>query len=446
MAILDQFGRPYEKEIVRERGGRAYAFKEPDQWQASVATGIDPTRLAEILRKNDRGENQDMLTLAMEMPERDLHYFGQLQTRANAIAFVPIELEVAKKHKKSAKARKIAEEATEVFIDNPLFRGLLQDLMDAINVGYQVIQPVWDTTTRPWTFKSFEWIDPRVFQFDVKHHKELRIRDENKENGRPIPPGLYLVHFPRIRAGVRLRASIARLAAVNWFFKTSSVKDWLAFAEVYGMPIRIGKYGPSATEDEIATLSHALINLGHDASAMIPDGMKIEVVDARRPTSGDNVFSGITKYFDEQTSRAVLGQVLASDARATGLGTAIADLHRDVRQDIREADSIAVRGTIDYLLKQWTELNYGVGAPVPKLRIDIDPPEDVQKFTQGVLPWFVQGGLKFQKRWLYRKLQAPLDEGDDGEEMIAAPLAPGTPGAGAPLPGQKSTKKTGAQK
>jgi len=370
------------------------------------------------------------------MEERDPHYFAQIQTRINAIAHVPMRAEA--RDKTSDRERKIADELNEFVIGTSKFRWLIQDLMDAVPKGYSVVQPIWDTSTRPWTFKSFDHADPRNFQYEKTYGRELRLRKEGNPDGVPLPAGVFLVHFPRIRTGARVRGGIARLAAVNWFFKTTSVTDWLAFAEVYGMPIRVGKYGPNATADEIATLAEALVNLGSDASALIPDGMKLDVLDARRPSSGDNVFSGVVRYLDEQTSRVILGQVLASDARATGLGTAIADLHREVRQDIREADALAIRDTIEYLMRTWVAFNYGPGAPVPRLRIDIDPPQDLKKFTDAALPWYVQGGLEVPKAWLYEKLQIP--EPVAGEETLKAPLAPGTPGAGAPIPGVKSTK------
>jgi phage gp29-like protein len=151
------------------------------------------------------------------------------------------------------------------------------------------------------------------------------------------------------------------------------------------------------------------------------------------------VFKGIVSYFDEQTSRAVLGQVLASDARATGLGTAIAELHRDVRQDIRESDGGACRSSVEYLVRLWTQFNKGPNAPRLLVRPDIRAPEDLEKFTKAVLPWFVQGGLKVGKEWLYDKLNVPVPRSD--EEVVEAPLAPGATAPGAPTPGMKSVSK-----
>jgi len=432
--ILDHRGNPIEREKLKERGGQVRSLPEKVDWQRTVAPGIDPSLLAGILRANDSGDNLDMLTLAHEMPERDLNYFSKLQQRSNAVTHVPIRMEP---RDKSANAAKIAEACQENVIDTPQFRWFLSDLMDALGVGYSVVQPIWETNGRPWTFSAFEHFDPRAFQFDTETGKELRVRKKGHQSGLPLPSEL-LVHYPRIRTGVKLRGGLARLAAVNWLFKTCTVTDWLAFAEVYGMPIRLGIYDPNtATEDELATLHTALVNLGHDAAAMIPKSMKIEFVDARRPTSGDNLYKGLADYFDGQLTMAVMGQVLALDARATGLGQAVADLHTAVRQDIREADALALRATVEPLIRMWTELSYGIGAPVPKLVIDIRPPLDIQKFTQGILPWMQHAGLEVPLKWLHDQLQVPIPE--DGEITLKAPLAPGTPGSGAPVPGLKST-------
>jgi phage gp29-like protein len=437
--LLDQFGRPIVKEIIAERGGQARTFKDQPHWQHSVAVGMGPDRLADILRRNDfEGDHVDLLTLGKEMEERDLHYFSQLQSRINAIAHVPMRVEPFDDTDK--RAQKIADEFNELVIqkDDESWSTLIQGLMDAVPMGYSVIQPVWDTSTRPWTFKSFEWVDQRCFHYDPKTRKTLRVRQDDNPEGYPIPAGLFLVHNPRIRCGYKLRGSIARLACVNVFFKTTEVQDWLSFCETYGMPLRIGRYNPQVHgEQEQYTLQQALINLGHDASAMIPEGMKLEVLDARRPTSGDNLYAGVVRYIDEQTSRAVLGQVLAADARATGLGTAVAELHREVRQDIREADAKAIRATVGYLIKVWLYLNYGASAPRLRLVLDIDPPAELETLTKALLPWYVQGGVKIPKKWFYKTFNIP--EPKDGEETLSAPLAPGTPGAG-PVAGVKSAK------
>ena len=61
-----------------------------------------------------------------------------------------------------------------------------------------------------------------------------------------------------------------------YLLKSVAVRDWWAYAELYGIPVRIGKYGQNATDEDIRTLLDALAALAADAGAAIPDSMTIE--------------------------------------------------------------------------------------------------------------------------------------------------------------------------
>ncbi len=52
------------------------------------------------------------------------------------------------------------------------------------------------------------------------------------------------------------------------------------------MPLRLGRYGPGATETDIAELMRAVANLGTDAAAVLPDSMRIEFTEAGNRTGG----------------------------------------------------------------------------------------------------------------------------------------------------------------
>lgn len=438
--ILDQNGRPYTPSVARRRVDATLVDVTKRNWANEVGVGLTPKRLGEILRQADRGNNLDLCALATEMPERDSHLAHLIGIRSFAISTAPVRAETTKKLRKDKLAQKIAEAFQEEVIDKPNFRWMMLDLMDALMVGYSVIQPVWDTTTTPWTFKDFVHIDPRAFQFDVTTLRELRVRDYVTQDGQPLTPGLFLVHYPRIRAGLKLRGGLARLAAITWLFKTSTVADWMAFAEVYGMPLRVGTYDPvSTSEEEKAILFNALVNLGHDAACMIPNSMKISFEDARRPPSGDNLYGGLATYWDESMSKAILGHVISNSTGGAGQGPALAENSREVRQDLREADAHAVSATIWQLARQWVGLNFGPKAPVPAIKIDVEPAVNIADFTAAILPWARELQMKIPLKWLHNKLQVPMPE--DGEETITAPALPGAaPGGGSsasPLDGAK---------
>jgi phage gp29-like protein len=405
------------------------------RWQHTVAAGLTPVRLGEILRRADRGDNLDLLTLGVEAPERDNDLFADLQTRSLSIWGAPLRV---KPVDDTPRGKKIAENAQKLVVNKPNFRWLLQDLMDAVLMSYAAIWPVWDMTTSPWTFKDFQAVDQRQFQFDKETLLELRMRQDGSVDGVPLPLG-FVVHYPRIRSGLKLRGGLIRLCAVNWLFKTSTVSDWMAFAEVFGMPIRLGKYNPETTsEDEQATMREALVNLGHDAACMIPEGMSIEIVDARRPPSGDNLYKGLATYFDTQRQKAILGTAPSLEGSSAGQGASIADQRREVRQDLRDADALACSATCDTILNTWVDFNYGPTAPRLHLEIDTQPAADIVAFTEAILPWVREAGLEVPLSWLLDRLQIP--EARKGEKMLKAPALPGAVGgdhAGAKLDGKK---------
>ena len=57
--------------------------------------------------------------------------------------------------------------------------------------------------------------------------------------------------------------------------KNYDLKDWVSFAEIYGLPLRLGKYAPGASDSDKAALMRALIQIGSDAAGIIPAGMEV---------------------------------------------------------------------------------------------------------------------------------------------------------------------------
>ena len=68
-----------------------------------------------------------------------------------------------------------------------------------------------------------------------------------------------------------------RIVSWMYLFKNYTVKDWVSFCEVYGMPLRIGKYDPGASEADKQELLDAIVRIGSDAAGIIPETTMIRV-------------------------------------------------------------------------------------------------------------------------------------------------------------------------
>lgn len=432
--IVDRFGRPYPEQPPTRPIAEVSAMGTREDVYPPVSRGLIPTRLAGILDSASEGNTEEFLSMAEEMEETDLHYYAVLSTRKLAVVGAHRDLEPADD---SESAKRIAEECTKWVVDRPEFGQAMYDWLDALGKGFAVIQPVWDTSTRPWTYKELRYTDPRWFTFDTENLRTMLLRTDRKPEGEPMPPGRFAVHKPHLKSGLPIRSGFARLAAITFMLKKYTLKDWVAFMEVFGMPTRIGKYNPDSTgSEERSQLLAALRLIGHDAAALVPEGMEIEILDTKRPSGGDSLFGGLADYLDKQLSKGILGQTMTTD---NGSSLAQARVHEDVRRDILAADARQLEATVQaHLIRPWVIYNFGLDAPEPRFRIHIEPPEDLELFTKAALPW-VQAGMRTDAAWVREKLGIPEPpEGAEnvlGETPAAGPPGASPAGAGAP-PGQ----------
>ncbi|WP_064116758.1 DUF935 domain-containing protein [Pseudomonas fluorescens] len=415
--IVDQYGRPIQYDKLTEELATARTTGIRQVWHQSVATGLTPGRLANILQGAAEGSAHDYLTLAEEMEERDLHYASVLGTRKLAVSGLSIRVEAASDDAEDVRR---ADQLKEI-VDSPEFGELQADLTDAMGKGYAVSEIMWDRSGKTWNPSRFEPRDQRFFQFDRDTGRELRLLDEaDPVNGIALAPYKFIVHLPRIRSGLPIRGGLARLAAVGYMCKAWTWKDWMGFADIFGMPMRVGRYGPGASKDDITTLMSAVANLGSDAAAVIPDSMRIDFTQAANVTGAGDFFKGLAEWWDKQVSKAVVGQTMSTD---DGSSQAQATIHNEVRLDLLQADAKAESNTLNrYFVRPWCDLNFAPGRKYPRLIIDVPQPENTKLLVEA-LKELVPLGLEVEQSVIRDKLSIP--EPAKGAKLLGsmAPVA-----------------------
>jgi phage gp29-like protein len=400
ITLYDAYGCPVrKKELVREVATASMTGIRRI-WNETVASGLTPERLASVLMNAANGDHDDYLTLAEEMEERDLHYACELGKRKLAVARLPITVEAATDEKKDVDLA----DAVREMVKKAGFRWMLKDLLDALGKGFAVVEIIWDRGSL-WMPKKYEHRDPHWFRWDRDTLKQLRLLDtENMADGIELAPYKFMIHTPRIKSGLPIRSGFARLSAWAYMCKGYTVKDWLAFAEVFGMPLRMGKYRPGADKADIDILKMAVANLGTDAAAVFPEGMEIELVEATKSGSSD-FFERLAQFLDNQVTKGILGQTATTQGTPGKLGNE--EAQQEVRRDIRDDDAEQLEETIQRdLVMPFVDLNFGPQENYPQIQLRAAEKEDIAALADS-LAKLVPLGLEVEQSVIRDKLGLP---------------------------------------
>ncbi|APE43647.1 hypothetical protein BOO69_09640 [Sulfitobacter alexandrii] len=413
MGLIDINGAPLKPpakaDLVEETGGPTMGGVRQIQ-SGHPADGLTPYRLGALLREAETGDATAYLELAEQMEEKDLHYAAVLGVRKRAIRRLQIVVEAGAEDDGSERAA----ELVRATMNSAAIMDDLVDMLDALGKGYSATEIMWNVTTKPWTISRLEHRDPRWFRFDQVDGRTPLLRDEDGDL--PLPAYRYVFHCARLKSGLPIRSGLARLAAWAYVFKNYTLKDWAVFMEAYGHPLRIGKHGNTATAEERAKLLNAVRRLGVDMAAIMPKSMEVEIVNGN-VTGADKMFEGSARYWDEQLSKAILGQVSTTDAIAGG--HAVGKVHNLVREDIRDADAMQLASTLARdLALPLTVLNFGDAATPPRIRFEAEEERD-PRMTLLAIKTFGPMGLKISEKQV-RDLYG-LREPEEGETILSFP-------------------------
>lgn len=409
MALVDQYGKAIDTGILTEELAAPELTGIRQAWDATVITsGLTPERLVAILQNAAINDAYEYLTLAEEMEERDLHYAAQLGTRKRAVTGLEISVEAATDSREDVR---LADSVRDLLSDDAIADDQA-DMLDALGKGWSVLEILWDRSGREWR-PGFEWRDPRHFLFDRVRGRELRLRTVDDPDGMVLPPYKFVTHIPRLKSGLPIRGGLARLAMIAYMCKAWAWKDWHSFADIFGMPLRVGRYGPGASPDDKAALRRAVNQIAADAAALIPESMKIEFITATAGSGGTDLYRELCNWWDKQISKGVLGQTMTAD---DGASLSQAQVHNDVRMDILEADCRQLQGTLNRdIVRPFVDLNFGPQQRYPRIRIPVPEPDRTETLVKA-LAALVPLGLRVEQSVVRDKLSIP--DPDDGAEVL----------------------------
>lgn len=413
MAIVDQFGNPLQKRTL-ERQQTDDMFTLRTHVANHPARNLTPARLNQILEAAERGDLVAQHELFRDIEERDAHVFSEMSKRKRAV--IKLDWDIMPPRNPSKAEEDAAAYVKELLLDLPDFESLLLDCLDGIGHGFAALELEWTRLGNEWTIGCAHHRPQSWFQTDTETRTQLRLRDFTPD-GVELQPFGWILHIHRAMSGYPARMGLGRVLVWPYIFKAYSVGDLAEFLDIYGMPLRVGKYPQNATAQEKAALWQAVAGIGHNAAGIIPQTMQVEFEEAAK--GGEKPFEMMINWCERSESKAILGSTLTSDAAPTGLGSSLAEIHNEVRLDIRDSDCKQLAATITrHLIYPLLALNRGWEdvRRCPRLVFDTAQAADLKLFAES-LPKLVENGMRIGVQWAHERLRIPMAA--DGDEVLA---------------------------
>ena len=380
---------------------------------------ITPSKLKSILEDAENGDITAQHELFMDIEEQDSAIGANIQTRKRAI--LTLDWRIAEPRNATPAEEKLQTEIDELFYQYPNLENLLMDMMDAVGHGFSALEIEWKLENGKYIPHNFIPRPQSWFKLDKNDH--LLLKTPTNTMGEPLRQFGWVVHSHKSRSVQLARMGLFRTLAWLYMFKHYSVRDFAEFLELYGMPIRIGKYGAGATNEEKRTLLRALAQIGHNAAGIMPDSMTIELHNAANTGAGsaNNPFLQMVDWCEKSIARLILGQTLTSGADGQSSTNALGNVHNEVRRDLLVSDAKQVAQTItQQIILPYLQINVDPNIAfhrVPYFEFDTKKYDDLSTFADAI-PKLVGIGVQIPEKWTRDKLGIP--EAQDGEVVLKA--------------------------
>jgi phage gp29-like protein len=418
--ILDVNGNPIQRSSLQEPQTSKVGWLHRE-FDNHPSRGLTPARLSTILVSAEQGDIRAQHELFMDMEDKDGHILAEMGKRKRAL--LTVDWDIVPPRNASAAEKKQAGYAKELVQDIPNFEDVILDALDGIGHGFANQEIEWEMLGSEWVPKAITHRPQSWFQTDIETRTEIRLRDMSL-NGAALNPFGWISHVHKAKSGYLARCGLHRALAWPYLFKNYSIGDLAEFLEIYGLPLRLGKYQASASEDEKATLLRAVMSIGHDAAGIIPQGMEIDFIEAAKGTP--DPFEAMTSWCERTVSKCVLGGTLTSQADGKSSTNALGNVHNEVRHDLMVSDAAQLGSTFTRdLVYPLLALNKGGVEDrrrLPKFMFNVTEPADLALLADA-LPKLAGTGMRIPVQWAHEQGGIPMAEEDEDVLSAAQPAA-----------------------
>lgn len=358
-----------------------------EQYRTYYGRSLDMARIEYAIRQAEFGFMVPITDLESETLSLDGHVQALAVKRFGAIQSVPWGLTPAKG---PGIDPALAEECHDIvhaqLTQIPCFGERLYDLAWAEYDGRGALEIQWDQRPGnvPWWVEGLDWIHPRRLSFDQR--RDLRLIDTWRSVGNFIEQGFRLADapakfiwwMPRLFREYPEREGLAPRSLYWCFFKRFSWRHRMILIELFAVPWRIGKASETASPEGIEDAEAALERLGQDTTAMLEQGIEVDVVEPGEK-SGELV-SMTSGDVDKEMSKLWLGNTGTTETDQTNRSNGI--IGKGEQEIILDRLGEGLSGRVQHqLVRPIVQLNRGDDAlsHAPTFELQTDPPRDRDK-------------------------------------------------------------------
>lgn len=262
----------------------------------------------------------------------------------------------------------------------------VREMMAALLKGVSMGEVMWEVVGNELLPAAIRSRNPMRFTFLAGQDggpPELRLLTRAAMiEGVTVPPRKFLVHRRAGRYDDPWGQGLGYRLFWPVFFKRQGVAFWMSALEKFGQPTAVGKYPSGSKPEDVAKLVAALEAVASEAGVAVPEGMAIDLLEAKRSGTFDG-YTSLASYMDSDIAQVILGETLTSDGGDNG-SRALGEVHNGVRLEITKGDADELSDTLNTGFLRWiVELNrpayIAAGKPMPVIWWDVSVPEDVAK-------------------------------------------------------------------
>lgn len=364
-------------------------------------TTLDPTRLAAAFQLADMGMITDQASLFELIEEQNGHVFAELSKRRRAVTGLQWHLQAPRDASQSEMDR--TAELEDMVRECAPFNDFRYDLTDAVGKGFAAIEIDWRLGDE-WVPKGFRFEPQRNFQIDRDTGALMYL---NMGLPEPLREWKWVVHRHKSKSGYLESQALFRVLGWLYAYKAYNQRDMQRFLELYGIPLRIGKYPSGLRKEDRDVLLRAVRNIGNDGAGVIPSTMEIDFIQAKEGSVGD--FLDSVRYWESKESMAILGGTLTSQADGKTSTNALGTVHNEVRREIMLHDVEQIDPTVqDQVVNRISRLN-GMFEPGREPRFEHDTAEPIDQAAMVNMLKVASGmGMRIGVEWAHEALQIPM--------------------------------------